>query len=748
MSSSPARTLADQFRTWSDERLAALLRARPDLASPAPADSGQLAARAAARASCQRALDALTRLELAVLDAVVLVGPAPPDRVLAVVHADQTEAGQALARLVDLGLVWESATGLRAVTGSIEALAAPPGGGSGLRTLAPDPLADVPSLLASLSEPARALLDHVAASGGEGTTDAARTTITPAEARTPAEELVSRRLLVPRGSGQVVVPGEVGLALRGGRTTAEPVAPAPPLATSARNPALVARTAAGAALEAVRRVDLLLDTWGVHPPAVLRSGGLAVRDLKATAALLHLDETTTALVIEVASAAGLLAEGPDPAGDLMWLPTDAFDSWRDGSTAQQWSRLADAWLGMARLPSLVGTRDAAGKTWNALAPDLTSVFAAEARAMTLQALAEIEPGQVLAAGTGLPSLVSHLTWQRPRRPRSRADLVRWALAEAAALGVTGLDGLPPHGRALVTGADPAPPLEPLLPAPVDHVLLQADLTAVAPGPLEAGLARDLHLIADVESRGGASVFRFSASSVRRAFDEGWSAGEVHAFLGKVSRTPVPQPLTYLVDDVSRTFGTLRVGAVEAFLRADDEAVLTDLLRRSAELGLRRIAPTVLVSTLPLDVLLPRLREAGAAPVVEAADGSVHVARPDQLRSRPRHRRPAPARAAREIAHVTAVVTAIRAGDRAAASRPATVPVTNPAAVLAALREALEAGATVWIGYVDNHGAVSERIIEPRSVDGGQLVAFDHRADDLRGFAIHRITGVRQVPADR
>ena len=150
----------------------------------------------------------------------------------------------------------------------------------------------------------------------------------PAEARTPAAELVARRLLVPRGSGQVVVPGEVGLALRGGRTTAEPVAPAPPLATSARNPALVARTAAGAALEAVRRVDLLLDTWGVHPPAVLRSGGLAVRDLKATAALLHLDETTTALVIEVASAAGLLAEGPDPADAealrpdaVGWLPT-------------------------------------------------------------------------------------------------------------------------------------------------------------------------------------------------------------------------------------------------------------------------------------------------------------------------------------------------------------------------------------------------------------------------------------------
>ena len=98
---------------------------------------------------------------------------------------------------------------------------------------------------------------------------------------------------------------------------------------------------------------------------------------------------------------------------------------------------------------------------------------------------------------------------------------------------------------------------------------------------------------------------------------------------------MPQPLTYLVDDTARTFGTVRVGHAEAFLRADDEAALTELLHhpKAASLGLRRIAPTVLVSATPLDVLLPRLRELGAAPVVEAADGTVQVARPDLLRAR-------------------------------------------------------------------------------------------------------------------
>ena len=280
------------------------------------------------------------------------------------------------------------------------------------------------------------------------------------------------------------------------------------------------------------------------------------------------------------------------------------------------------------------------------------------------------------------------------------------------------------------------------------MLIQADLTAVAPGPLDTPLARTLQLLADVESRGGATVYRFTPTSVRRALDTGWSAVEVHEFLGTVSRTPVPQPLTYLVDDTARTFGTIRVGHAEAFLRADDEHALTELLHhpKAASLGLRRLAPTVLVSATPIDVLLPRLRELGAAPVVEAADGTVRVARPDLLRARtPRDRRATGVRDAHESARVAQVVTAVRSGDRAASSRPTAgaAPLT-PSGSLTALREAVEAGDTILIGYVDNHGTSSERIVDPIRVEGGWLTAHDHRSDDTRTFAVHRITTVKSV----
>ena len=67
----------------------------------------------------------------------------------------------------------------------------------------------------------------------------------------------------------------------------------------------------------------------------------------------------------------------------------------------------------------------------------------------------------------------------------------------------------------------------------------------------------------------------------------------------------------------------------------------------------------------IDILckLPRLRELGAAPVVEAPDGTVHIARPDAARARtPKEPRGEGVRQARDAARVSAVVTAIRAGD--------------------------------------------------------------------------------------
>jgi hypothetical protein len=342
--------------------------------------------------------------------------------------------------------------------------------------------------------------------------------------------------------------------------------------------------------------------------------------------------------------------------------------------------------------------------------------------------------------------------------------VRWALDEAAWLGVTGAGALAGWGRRLLdaaTGDDAAAAadlLDAALPAPVDHVLLQADLTAIAPGPLEPDLAAFLNLAADVESRGGATVYRFAAGSVRRALDAGLTGDEVLSHLTRASRTGVPQPLAYLVTDTARRHGRIRVGAAQAYLRADDEGVLAELLadRRAAGLRLRRLAPTVLAAAATPTAVLEVLRSMGLAPAAESPDGDLLLRRPTEHRTPPRPlprpvtgQPPAPSPQAllRAVRVLRAADTArldlpeARIGDDAATAPAPTPGPMEPALALAAVRAAAADHRTLWIGYVDAAGIGSRRLIDPVSVEAGRVTAFDHGAGQVRTFSVHRITGV-------
>src|SRR4051795_924809 len=73
-----ATTFADQLRSLTDDALGALIRLRPDLVVPLPADVSALAVRAQSRGSVARCLDTLDEFTLAILDAARLTrGPEP-----------------------------------------------------------------------------------------------------------------------------------------------------------------------------------------------------------------------------------------------------------------------------------------------------------------------------------------------------------------------------------------------------------------------------------------------------------------------------------------------------------------------------------------------------------------------------------------------------------------------------------------------------------------------------------------------
>jgi Helicase conserved C-terminal domain len=287
-----------------------------------------------------------------------------------------------------------------------------------------------------------------------------------------------------------------------------------------------------------------------------------------------------------------------------------------------------------------------------------------------------------------------------------------------------------------------------LPEPVDHVLLQADLTAVAPGPLETALARELDLVAEVESAGGATVYRFTESTIRRALDAGRSAADLHELFARRSATPVPQGLTYLVDDVARRHGQLRGGVAASFLRSDDEVLIAEVLAHpdSSRLELRRIAPTVLVSPLPLVELLDGLRAAGFSPAAEDTGGAVLDLTDRGRRTSPRRRasaRTGPPEPDPE--HLAALVSRMRAGDAmAGVRRGAPTSVTTNGSTLDLLRSAAAAHRSVWIGFVDGHGVAGERVLEPLSIGGGVVEGRDSVDGGLHRVPLHRITSIALV----
>ncbi|MET8172356.1 helicase C-terminal domain-containing protein [Streptomyces clavifer] len=813
----PPRTLAEALRARGDESLAGLLRARPDLLSPVPNDITQLATRAGTRASVIRALEHLDRFALQTAEALAVApDPAPYDALLALLTGDGEGDGDrrddsgaaitaalpaALTTLREQALVWGEDERLHLVRTARELLApspqhpSPTGLGPTVAEatagMSPGRLQDILTAagLPATHDPVSAVAS-LAGLFTDRTRMAALLDTAPVEALSVLDRLVwgppygevtpnpappvqwlrDRGLLLPVSTRTVVLPREAALHLRAGRAhrVPEPVPPAL-VAAAERDPQAVDRAAAGQAFTALSTIEELLKLWNNGGPAILRAGGLSVRELKRVANALDVSEPIAAFWVELAYAAGLLAT--DGEADERYAATPAYDDWLELPAQDRWTRLAAAWLAATRTAGLVGGQDAKGRALSALGAELDRSAAPEVRRRVLALFASLPPGTAPDPQT----LLARLRWERPLRTGAsgaapspgdvsdlRSRIALWTVNEAELLGITGRGALSSQARALLDEGprEAAARLAPLIPEPLDHVLLQADLTAVAPGPLERPLAEMLSVLADIESKGGATVFRFTPGSVRRALDAGQAASDLHAFLATHSRTPVPQPLSYLIDDVARRHGHLRIGAASAYVRCDDEAVLNEILadKRSAALRLRRLAPTVLAAQTDPGSLLEALREMGYAPAAESAEGDVLITRAGARRTPPRTA-PAPVPEGPPVPDatlLTAAVRAIRAGDTAArvvhrdapeTASAGSLPRTTPAETLATVQAAAMTGSAVWIGYVNADGAASQRVIAPVKVEGGFVTAYDHTADEVRTYPLHRITGVAELADD-
>ena len=584
-----------------------------------------------------------------------------------------------------------------------------------------------------------------------------------------------------RGRTRFILPRQVALALRGGRLTREPLTTPEAGDLETVGADVVASESSFHAEEAVRLVAALLEEWGREGGTIRRTGGVSARALARTADALGLEVDAAARIIEITAGAGLLGLDDDGA---TWVPSSQAAGWLTDSLPQRWAPLALAWSGSARTPWLTGTRDDDGTLRAALGPDLEAGWAARLRARVLALLGDLPPGT-----SATPAFVrAALTWEGPRRTIP-GGAISAVLAEAETLGITGGGALTEAGRILARRAaasldeqDPglsgslggtnraeeaggAAYAEPLsddealtaletalaadLPAAVETILVQSDLTAIVPGRPAPELAALLERTSVVESRGGALTVRFTPESVRGALDVGYRAEEITQAIGRYSPTPLPDSLSVLIQDAARHHGAVRVRAVSALLRVGDEATAAGLLAepRLRDLGLDEVAPGILVATASAGQVLRELRATGLAPVTEDADGHLVVgpATAQQARRAPEPTRPGSEHSVRRRRpgrrELTTLVGRLRMGQEALQAAGETAVATDPVHALAVLRQAQSSRSRLRLSLAGPDGAVQERQVRVMAVEPGRVRLRDVVRETELTVAVHRIVSV-------
>jgi hypothetical protein len=743
----PENDLAQYLSGLSQAKLAELVRRRPDVGQrPMPMDALQLAQRLLRRGSVDEVSADLNHDCVLVAQAIdVLAVRATRDAVVELLNADPMLVDAALRQLMELALVWPAGDGYELAPILAEKWRSPLGLGKSIHSLLADRhtdrcreaaaalglpvgsltktelidriaelLADpeeVRSRLAKVSPAARELVWRLC-------TESPRVQFNPMS-KSIVTELLVRGLLIQTDYLVAELPAEIGIAVHPPaeryRLTGPPSSHVIEVDSNVLNSA-----SAGAAHEALAAVTVLLDNAELTPIAAVRSGGVGTREQKRLAKSLRCTESDVVLWLDIVVAAKLLASDGNA-----YVPTDQFDSWRDQDSGTRWLALARAWYGLDHAPTDRITREK--QVFPPL--DLRSYISPVRRGLL----------KFLWSVNGSAEYEDAVGWFCPMTGLEQDAVAKYArltAAEAARLGVIAHGALAPLGQAML--ADDAGLARESLPEVKQSVNLQSDLSAIVAGEPTRTVLGVLRRLADAET---ARTWRFTPGSVRRAFDAGMTAPEILESLAGIAAHGVPQPLEYLVNDIARRHGQVRVMAAGCCVVAEEPLTTEILATRSLhKLALRQIAPTVLLSGQSVPATLDALRAAGYTPVGEAKGGAVMIEKTATHRVSPEDIGHAPVDADLLAARILAAPIVQTQDSQLVTALRRTGPMLTTTE-LTILADAIESGAPVRIQYQSASGGVTSRVIREAGFDGVLVTAWCELRGDERVFSVNRILAV-------
>jgi len=471
---------------------------------------------------------------------------------------------------------------------------------------------------------------------------------------------------------------------------------APGLVDDANIDHFAAERAFSATLSTVELVTELL-----HEPArELSRGGLGAPDTKrlAIAAAIPQDRVPTLMVI--ASRAGLIGLTGG-----RWSPAADAAEWMIAPTPHRWGRLAAAWVA-------------------ALPPDIRFTLADRDHAVWGDHFDE------------------YITWLYPAADAKMRARVHAHVLTAEVLGIFAKHAPSHAGSALLSSGRRAAEeaIADALPAEVDKVYLQNDLTIVAPGPLAPHVDVRLRAMADVENRALASSYRVTSESINRALASGDSAKTILGFLGEISLTGIPQPLDYLVAESAARFGMLRVGTitegasatVQSYIRSTDANLLATVLvdQRLLPLALRRAADGRATSRFSRDVVYWSLADARYPVAAESSNGTITVV------ERHLYAREAASAGAQKTGDPAVILVERMRRNSAVSEQESATPWLERQ-----LELAIKSKITLVVTVSTPDGGTVDHVLEPTTLSNGRLRARDRKADIERTLPLSRIVSV-------
>ena len=748
-SSQKPRSLADDFRMRTDEELAHLLRHRSDLMNPPPAGISELAVNASSASSIADAIASLNSPELAIAEVIAAL----PDGTDAnSIHAalkrtpgyEQVPVTHAIQSLWKLGILWGSHNAVHLVRSAREFFGGYPCG------LAPElvntrlslrKFVEDESLIFELLDNApvgvREIIADMLWTNPRGSYPNALKRIPSKNPQSPVEWLLVNELLIATDESTVVLPREVALPIRQHQLLKE--LDCQPPAISIDTSTSTQRDADGIhrALEFIQSVELAMNAIDRHSLSTLKAGGISHREFDRLRSTVPVSRETLALSLELAFHAGFLSFD-ELSG---WSITTKFQDWLTHEDATRWNTLVSIWRNSMQT-SRLGSDEKVRVLQSS--PANTSEF--EWKRTLLEAITTIAPGEKIDH----ENFVKFIQWQRPRAfNTSKLSLASEFLADLELLGVTYLQTMTESGFQSLTDAFDTETFTNNMPSHVDYIIVQADLTALSPGRLPIEHRQFLQRIAEIESASVATTYRFTPGSILHGIETGLSADEILKGITQLSKTPIPQPLEYLIQDVARRYGMLTAGVASMYLRCDNIDLLK-IIQADRKLGsskLRKIADNILISDEPLEVVIHHLRAAGYATAIDKTDRLVSVSKPPQpqqaIQRQPQFAVMPSERLIQSIIKSLRPASPIPTHFKPAHHGSAITSSTSETLVKL-LQTSLEAGSAIWIGYADKNGYTTEHTVEPLAIEGGTMTAFELETNQVRTFTVARITHVQQA----